>query len=105
MDGTAYLISETYTKDSIDQFIPGESKKEIYVHEGSISRSEYFSAGQHGLSADLLLYTQAVNYSGEKVIEYDGQPYGIYRTYRRPESDEIELYLERKAGYGQNNQS
>lgn len=100
MDGTAYLIKETFSKDSIGQPIAAETSTEIYVHEGSVNRSEFYEAGQHGLSADLLLYTAAVNYSGEKLIRYNGEPYGIYRTYRDPDSDEIELYLERKAGYG-----
>lgn len=98
MDGTAYLIGETYTKDSIGQRVPTPSKVEIFVHERSVSRSEFFAAGQSGLSSDLLLITQAVNYSGEKTIEYEGDMYAIYRTYRNPNSDEIELYLEHKGG-------
>lgn len=98
MDGTAYLISEAYTKDSIGQRIPTEAMTEIFVHEGSINRNEFDVAGQHGLSADLVLITQAINYSGEKIVQYDGKRYGVYRTFRNPDSDEIEIYMERKGG-------
>ena len=40
----------------------------------------------------------AVNYLGETEIEYKDAQYEIYRTYHEKDSDEIELYLHRKAG-------
>lgn len=98
MDGSVVLISETFEKDSIGQQIPTETRTEILCYEKSVTRAEFDSAGQHGLSADLVLVTQAVNYEGQSVAEYNSKRYGIYRTYRNPDSDEIELYMERKAG-------
>lgn len=98
MDGSVVLISKTFEKDSIGQQIPTETRTEILCYEKSVTRAEFDSAGQHGLSADLVLVTQAVNYEGQSVAEYNSKRYGIYRTYRNPDSDEIELYMERKAG-------
>lgn len=98
MDGSVVLISETFEKDSIGQQIPTETRTEILCYEKSVTRAEFDSAGQHGLSADLVLVTQAVNYEGQSIAEYNSKRYGIYRTYRNPDSDEIELYMERKAG-------
>lgn len=99
MDGIAYLISQTYVTDEIGRQIPKESKTEIFVTEDSITRSEWNAAGRDGLKPALMLKTSACNYSGEKIVEYNNVRYGIYRTYEKKETDEIELYLEWKAGY------
>lgn len=98
MEGTAYLIRETYDIDDIGQHIPIEESIEILCHIESIGQSEFFAAGQNGINSDIKIVTQAVNYSNEEIIEYNGERYGIYRTFRRNNSDEIELYCEMKGG-------
>lgn len=99
MDGTAKLIKESgYTKDAIGQRIPSETTREIFCEEKSVGQQEYYNAGQYGLTAELVLVTPAVNYEGERIIDYEGKRYGIYRTYRNPKSDDIELYLAKKGG-------
>ena len=99
MDGIAYLISKTYKKDALNQLIPDKEEQiEIFVTEKSVSRNEFFKAGSNGLRAELILVTPEVNYSGENEIMYNNIHYAIYRTYKAPESDEVELYLHRKAG-------
>lgn len=98
MDGAAYLIYETYRSDGIGQHISDEEKREILVTEGALTRTEYFKAGQSGMNPEVMLTTAAVNYSGETVIEYKNVRYEVYRTYLRPDTDEIELYLRKKAG-------
>lgn len=98
MEGTAYLISQTYIKDQIGQNIPVEVENEVLCHIESVGQNEFFSAGQSGINSDLKIVTQAVNYNNEEIIEYNGERYGIYRTYRKNNSDEIELYCEMKGG-------
>lgn len=98
MEGTAYLIRLTYEKDIIGQPIPVEEAIEVLCHIESIGQREFFSAGQNGINSDLKIVTQAVNYNNEMIIEYNGERYGIYRTYRKTNSDEIELYCEWKGG-------
>ncbi len=98
MDGVAYLLHESYAADGIGQYIPDKNKRKIFVSEGPITRSEWFNAGQKGMNPEIRLTTAAVNYSGETVIEYKDVQYGIYRTYHKEDSDEIELYLHRKGG-------
>ena len=39
----------------------------------------------------------AGDYNGERVVEYDGKTYGVYRTYYA-RTDTVELYVERKGG-------
>lgn len=99
MDGVAYLIEKNYTEDDLGQQSVSEEKRiEIMVSVGNVSRSEWFEAGRNGLKPSIMLTTAAVNYSGEEIIEFDGVRYGIYRTYIKGDTDEIELYLEKKAG-------
>ncbi len=98
MDGVAYLIYKTSQQDAIGQHIPTKGKREIFVSEGSLTRSEFFKAGQNGMAPAIMLVTAAVNYLGETEIEYKDAQYEIYRTYHEKDSDEIELYLHRKAG-------
>ncbi|MCI8374856.1 MAG: phage head-tail adapter protein [Lachnospiraceae bacterium] len=98
MDGVATLIKETYAQDEIGQMIPSETGTEIYVEIGSVTRGEWAAASRDGLNPAIVLRTQRVNYSGERIVEIGGVRYGIYRTYAPPDSDDIELYLEEKAG-------
>lgn len=98
MEGSAFLIRETYEIDPIGQRIPIEEVTEILCHIESIGQREFFSAGQNGINSDLKIVTQSVNYNNEAIIDYNGQRYGIYRTFRRNNSDEIELYCEWKGG-------
>ena len=98
MDGVAYLISQKYKIGTLNERIPdGENRLEILVSVKSVGQKEWMDAGRNGFNSELKLTTAAVNYSGEKEIEYDGIHYSIYRTFRPDNSDEIELYLQRKA--------
>jgi phage head-tail adaptor, putative, SPP1 family len=98
MDGVAYLIQMRYKSDKIGQSISSEEKRKIYVSERALTRTEYFKAGQNGMNPGIILTTAAVNYSEESIIEYEDVRYGIYRTYHKLDSDEIELYLHKQAG-------
>lgn len=98
MDGTAVLIRETYKSDSIGVQVPDEEKTEVLVSKKTLTRAEWKAAGQKGLNPSIVLTTARINYAGEKTIEYCGMRYGVYRTYHDVATDEIELYLEEKAG-------
>ena len=106
MDGIAYLLSSMYREDELGQKILEPVKREILCSTKSVSKSEYFSAGQFGLRAERVIITPAINYENEETVEYEGKTYFIYRTYRVPESDDIELYLELRSGTNvKNNQT
>lgn len=99
MDGVAFLVRQTYKQDDLGQRVPEvETKDEILVSEESITRAEFFSAGRNGMKPEIMLKTASVNYSGQNEVEYEGARYSIYRTHKIPETDEIELYLQKKAG-------
>lgn len=99
MDDVAYLIFNEDVRDAIGQFVPGmETRSEILISVESINRSEFFNAGKSGLTPEFLFKTAAINYCGQDEVEYNGKRYSIYRTYNPPNSDEIELYVQKKVG-------
>lgn len=91
------LISTSYTKDAIGQQVPKEKKRDVFCNVSSVSLSEWSDAGQAGLNPEYRATMFAPDYEGEEIAELDGIRYGIYRTYLG-RNEEIELYLERKAG-------
>ncbi len=98
MDDLICLISVKYQKDAIGQMIASECKRNVWASVRSVGRTEWVQAGQNGLNPELLVTTAKVNYQGEEIVEVAGKRYSVYRTYFNHDSDEIELYLEMKAG-------
>ena len=94
---TIKLIKETYTTDLIGQRVPTETAKEYIAEVDSVSRSEFYQAGQIGLTPEYRFKLNKLAYNGEKIVEYNGIRYGVYRTYESSPYT-IELYVERKGG-------
>lgn len=97
-----YLVAETYQPDTMNQQVPVPTMRPVWARLESITRAEWVSAGQQGLNPQIKAVTAFVNYNGEQIVQIgDGdnaKRYGVYRTYRLVDSDEIELYLEYKVG-------
>ena len=96
MCGEAYLIAVTITPDAVGNQKETETKRKILTFERSITRTEWADAGRQGLNPAVFLVTPRCNYNDERIVEYCGKRYGVYRTYEI--DDEIEIYLERKGG-------
>lgn len=91
------LIQVTSTQDTIGQYIETETKKRVFCDVRSISRSEWFDAGRDGLQPSFVFTMFRHDYSGEKIVEFEGRRYGVYRTYVS-RNEQIELYVEEKGG-------
>lgn len=91
------LISQTYTTDNIGQKVANLTSRTVYCNVRSISRAEWKDAGEMGFKPELQVTMFLYDYEGEKIAELNGKRYGVYRTYQSS-TDEIELYLEDKAG-------
>lgn len=98
MDDVVTLICETYADDGIKQKIPTETTREVFASVSSASRAEWRNAGLNGLQPSFVAVMPIVNYDGEKLVEWRGVRYAVYRTYFRADSDEIEIYLEERTG-------
>lgn len=97
-----YLISETSTQDEIGQYVSEETKRMIFCDIRWASRAEWFEAGRNGFQPSFVFIVFLHDYQNEKIIEFNGQRYGIYRTYVAS-NERLELYTEAKGGiHGEN---
>ena len=74
-----------------------ETKHKVYVDVTSVTSQEWFEGGRNGLNPQYRFTMFSFDYNNEKIIEYNGKQYTIYRTYFRS-VDEIELYVELRKG-------
>ena len=92
------LISEKVTgRDKYGRKIREKTPRQVFVQVDSISMNEFYEAGRNGLNPQFRFRMFAGDYENERVCEYKGQQYAIYRTFMR-DDDTIELYVERQGG-------
>lgn len=87
--GEVTLISTTYTQDDIGQPIETETERTIMCEIHSIGRSEWIAAEQRDMESAIMLRVFSAEYHGEKIAEFCGKRYEVYRTYKIGESTEI----------------
>lgn len=98
-DTTIKLISHIRARDENGVWRDtGETAREVFASVNSVTRAEFFSGGQGGFRPEYRFDVFHAEYRGEDECEYDGNRYAIYRTYRNPATDYMELYAEKKAG-------
>ena len=92
------LIPITYAKDAngIQRATEGDPR-EVMCQVDSVSRNEFFEGGRNGLNPEYVFKVFFADYEDERVVEYRGRRYSIYRTYLG-RNDMMELYAERKGG-------
>ena len=92
------LITRTKgTKDARGQYSYTETPRSVMARPASVTRNEFYTAGQIGISPDNLFIVSTFDYKDETLLEYKGQKMRIYRTYPRNEN-EMELYCTFAAG-------
>lgn len=120
VDGVIALVAKTRQTDAYGRQQPAETTREVFAQIDSVSRAEYFAAGQNGLNPEYRFTVFSGEYNGEREADYNGVRYSIYRTYQpsayvRHDNakthegsisrntnagnvDRIELYASRKVG-------
>lgn len=92
------LISqETTGEDSIGQSIITEKEREVLVEVQSVNSTEFYAGQQGGLSPEYRFRINAFGYKNEKVCEFNGIRYSIYKTYKS-DNNYIDLYAEEERG-------
>ena len=90
MTGVLNLIGQTFTTDSYGVETATETERTVMCEVASVSQSEFFAAANTELNPEFRFTV----FFGD--IEYEGERFSIYRTYRS--GDYMELYAERKIG-------
>lgn len=93
-----YLVSKNAVQDEDYSWIDKEEKTEVFCDVRSITQTEWFEAGRSGIEHPAYIFILNRNeYSGQQIVEYQGQRYGVYRTYMAKNED-LELHCEAKGG-------
>ena len=92
-----YLLSASYSQDSIGQWVKTIEKRQVFGQVSSVTANEFFAGGQNGYKPDIRITMFAYDYQGEDDLELDGKIYTVYRTYFA-RTDTVELYCERRVG-------
>ena len=91
------LISSTKSQDDYGVWRETLSERTVYCDVQSVTRSEFFDGGRNGLNPEYKITMFFGDYEGETLVEYEGNTYAVYRTYKQ-RNDTLELYVERKGG-------
>lgn len=70
-----------------------ETENTVFAVQKSVKQSEFFQAAAAGFKPDMVLEVYSFEYNGEELCEIGGDRYSVYRTYRIPNTDRLELYL------------
>lgn len=96
-DTTIALIREVHSKNDFGVPLTTEFSREVFCELKSVSRADFYSAGQAGLALDHVFVTDPINYNGERIVEYLGDRYEVTRTYEAS-IDSLEIYAGHKVG-------
>lgn len=92
------LLSYERTQDATGVWRNGEeTRRDIFCQVDSVSRAEFFAAGQNGLRPEYQITVFFGDYQGETRLIFEGVTYSVYRTYHA-RTDELELYVQREVG-------
>lgn len=96
-DEVLTLIKETYaTNEYGDAAEIVESKREVFAHVKSVSRSEKYQALANGIDVErVFVLADFLDYENEIIIEYEGQRYSVIRTYQPESSTKLEMVVKR----------
>lgn len=96
-DETVILIEETETEE--DDYGNTKYKKvesEVFCNEKSISRNEFYEAGNQNLKLNYILTIHDFEYENQKKVIYKNQELYVLKTYKKDEY--LELTVGEKIG-------
>lgn len=97
-DGIATLIE--YGASTYDDYGNEEiqtTETEVFVQPRGVYNSEFYNAAQAGLKPTLTLFiANKTDYSGQKVLRYEGREYAVIRVDWKAQRDGISLICEER---------
>ena len=91
------LITETWAEDAYGVQQPTETSTTVCCDVSSVTGTEVAEFGRNGINPELRFTMFRYDYNGERIVEYNGDRYSVYRTYFA-RNDSIELYCEKRGG-------
>lgn len=105
MDDAIILVkTPTYTRDEEGNMNPSTQERQVLCRNESLTRSEFYQAAQVGMHPEyMFVLSHYRDYEGEKFIKYTDwtnteKDLYVTRTYRRPDSTELEIIAEERTG-------
>ena len=97
---TAILKGEPYAAyDEYGNEIVKYDKTIVYAKPRSVYANEFYAAAQLGLHPSIVLELgNRIDYSGQKIVEYEGKDYEVIRTDWRNGREGISLTLTERIG-------
>ena len=96
-DDEVTLISTNYTEDEIGQQTSIETQINVCCCRQSVSRQEFYLAGQNDIEVNEILIVHPYEYSGENIVVFNGKRLRVIKTYQRA-LEELELTCTEKMG-------
>lgn len=91
----------TPTYDEYGNEVLSITETEVFVQPRGVYQSEFYNAAQLGLHPSItFVLTNKADYSGEKVIEWEGTEYTVIRTDWTAQRDSISLICEERVKNG-----
>ena len=101
-DSIATLKGEPITTyDEYGNEVQGDIETTVFVQPRGVYNAEFYNAAQAGLHPSLtLMLTNREDYSGEKVVEFEGKDYNVIRVDWTAQRDGISLVCEERVHNG-----
>jgi SPP1 family predicted phage head-tail adaptor len=101
-DGVATLKAYgTPTFDAEGNETPTITETNVFVQPRGVYSSEFYNAAQLGLKPSVTLFiANRADYSGQKVVEYEGRDYDVIRVDWNAQRDGISLICEERVNNG-----
>lgn len=91
----------TPTFDSELNEIPNIIETEVFVQPRGVYQAEFYNAAQLGLKPSLTLFlANRDDYSGQKIVEFEGKDYDVIRVDWTAQRDGISLICEERVQNG-----
>lgn len=92
------ILTLITTINSVDEYgDPSitETRRDVFCRLASIGQKEFYQAHAVGLQPELkFILADYLEYSGESLVEYNGQRFRVLRTYRTGQELELVCYRE-----------
>jgi SPP1 family predicted phage head-tail adaptor len=95
MNDILTLIKQIQGVDEYGDPAITETSREVFCRLASIGQKEFYQAHAVGLQPEIkFVLADYLDYSGEALVEHDGQRYRVLRTYRSGIELELVCYRE-----------